>query len=115
MTDQWDSMKQMTQAMSRNMRVYKKTGTKNWDARIALRDLAYQASGLLKLDMQFHKERHAQGKTKAELLQNMETELAETIAIALFAASELGLDVGKGFQRMLAYDAKKISTRSKKT
>ena len=102
----------MTGAMVDVMRQYEGTRTKPWDARIALRDLAYQAGGLLKLDMQLHGERHCQGKSQEKLRQEMEVELAEVVAVALFAAHELGLDIGRGFDAMLDKDKEKIIERS---
>lgn len=107
----WDSLETMTLEMASNMRRYEATGVKPWNARAALNDLAYQAGGLQKLIMQLNGERHLQGKSKKALLSDIEMELAEVVSISLFAAHELGLDVRKGFQRMLDSDKKKIKAR----
>jgi len=107
----WNSLEEISKAMVGNMRHYEVTGTKAWDARMALRDLAYQAGGLLKLDMQLNGERHRQGQSEEEILQNIEMELAEVMALSLFAASKLGLDVKAGFQKMLDIDKAKIAGR----
>mgnify|MGYP001441317912 FL=1 len=107
MPDKWDSMSLVTKTMVANMNAYEDTGTKAWDARIMLRDLAYQIGGIQKIDMQLNNERHKQGKSERALLAEMEMELAEVIAGALFVAHELKLDVNKGFQRMLEGDEEK--------
>jgi len=109
----WVSLQEMTKAMVENFRRYEDTGTKPWDARIAIHDLAYQVGGIQKLDMQLSGERHPQGKTKADILAAMETELAEVVAESLFIAHELGLDILRGFECMLETDHKKIECRSR--
>jgi hypothetical protein len=114
MSNKWDSLKEITKAMITTMASYDSTGVKSWDARIAIQDLAYQAGGLLKLDMQLHNERHLQGKTTDQIKSDIEMELAEVIADALFAAHKLGLDVRNGFQRMLDSDKEKIAERTRK-
>ena len=113
MPDKWDSMSLVTKTMVANMNAYEDTGTKAWDARIMLRDLAYQIGGIQKIDMQLNNERHKQGKSERALLAEMEMELAEVIAGALFVAHELKLDVNKGFQRMLEGDEEKSKNVNK--
>ncbi len=110
---EWDSIQTVTRAMLDTMRAYEKTGIAPWTARIALRDLVYQAGGLMKLDMQLHGERHLQGRTKEDILKDIEVELAEIVAVALFAAHELNLDISEGFQRMVKSDQDKIACRSR--
>ena len=107
-----DSLANITNAMVANMADYTKTGTKNWDASIALVDLAYQAGGLLKLKMQLDNERHKQGKTKEQLLNDVQLELAEVVSLALFIAHELKLDIKQGFEDMLCVDENRIAERA---
>lgn len=109
--DKWDSLQALTAAMVETIRAYDSTGVKTWDGRIALQDLAYQVGGLQKLCMQLNNERHLQGKTLEDVKADIEIELAEVIGVALFAAKDLGVDVRKGFQRMLETDMNKIAER----
>lgn len=96
------------------MQAYESTGTKPWSDGTALMDLAYQAGNLLKLKMQLNQERFSEGKTKPEILKEIQIELAEIVALALFIEHKLELDVRQGFQAMLASDAVKIKKRKKK-
>jgi hypothetical protein len=110
--NKWDSIEAMTKAMVANMKAYDNTGaTKPWDARIAIRDLAYQAGGINKIDMQIHGERKSK-KSQEELRQEMEMELGEIASLCMFIATEMGLDIRQGFQNMLDGDNTKIKERA---
>ena len=108
----WDSLSSILHSMKETMSNYKRTGTLPWNARMGIRDLAYQTGGLLKLDMQLHNERHKQGKTETQIREEIEIELAEVLALTLFVADQMNLDVRVGFQKMLDEDAMKIKQRT---
>mgnify|MGYP001566597788 FL=1 len=91
---------------------YELTGTTQWTAAIAARDLSYQIGSLTKVLMQIDGQRYAEGKDSEELKAKVADELADILAEVLFIAHEMDISMEDAWQKMLGSDNNKISQRS---
>ncbi len=107
------TIRQMSREAVKSFDSYTAQGTKKWNWESGAKDLAYQVGSVSKIMMQLTKERWAEGKNKEALKAELSDELADIIAITLFIAAELKIDVEKAWRQMLELDKKKISERSK--
>jgi len=108
------TIRQMTDEVRKSFDSYVAQGTKKWDWQSAAKDLPYQVGSVTKIMQQLTNERWADGKTKAELLEEMSDELADIMACTLFLASDLGINLEDAWQKMLDSDHKKMAQRSRK-
>jgi NTP pyrophosphatase (non-canonical NTP hydrolase) len=90
---------------------YEETGTIPWTYKIAAHDLSYQIGSLTKAIMQLEGERHAEGKTREEVLKKVADELADIFAEVLFIAHELDISLEEAWEGMLRSDQTKIEAR----
>ena len=108
------TLKEYTDRAVKTMRGYDKSGTKKWNAHVALFDMPVQIGSLIKAYMQYENFRFAHGMSKKELKAKMADELADIFTEVLFIAHELDIDLEEAFEKMLESDSEKISKRDKK-
>lgn len=106
------SLKEMQQQIVAVFDAYEAQGTKTWTYDIAAHDLQYQIGNLTKCILQLKGFRYAEGKSEEEIKTRAADELADIMAEVLFISHELGIDITKAWDDMIASDMKKISDRS---
>jgi len=107
-----NTLKELTRKQMLVWDHYFTQGTTPWTADISIQDLAYQIGSLTKLNLQLKNERFRDKMDDETIKIKMTDELCDIIANTLFAAAELGIDMDKAFNDMLASDVKKITERN---
>lgn len=104
-------LKDFTEEVVALFKKYEETGTPPWTYKTAVQDLSYQVGSLTKAVMQLEGERHAEGKSKEEMMKKVGDELADIFAEVLFIAHELNISLEEAWDQMLESDRSKIESR----
>lgn len=106
------TIEEMTSQVVEQMDKYaKKMATKQWDYKIAVRDLSYQIGSLTKLLMQLEGERYRHGKSDQTIKEEISDELADVLSEVLFIAHELNINIHQAWHDMFISDEKKFCAR----
>ena len=91
---------------------YEKQGTNPWNYDVAAQDLPYQIGSIGKIMLQLKGFRFDEGLSKEELMIKLADEFADVMAIIIYMAHEMNIDLDKAWKNMLLSDIKKITKRS---